>query len=304
MRFERTRLLRGVLGIFAMIAISGTPALAQQPAPLFPQSLAELTRLNDDTYAFRSGGYVSMFIVTDEGVIVVDPIGGGNNRGNPAALKAAIAAITDQPVRYLVYSHSAPDHGTGGVVFADTAEFVGHVNTAAELAERADPLTPVPTIAFDDGLWLELGGKRVELRWLGLSPSDTYITVHYRNVLMVVDNIRIRSVAFSDLPSASAETFIAMIERLEADPSWDTFIYGHSAGSQAFGTREEAARYREYLQDLTGAVRAARAAGLADNSEEMLAAVRAELSPRYGDWPSFANGLAPNVRGVIRWWSA
>ena len=46
-------------------------------------------------------------------------------------------------------------------MFADTAEFVGQVNTAADLEARADPTTPVPTIAFDESLWLELGGNVV-----------------------------------------------------------------------------------------------------------------------------------------------
>jgi glyoxylase-like metal-dependent hydrolase (beta-lactamase superfamily II) len=244
-----------------------------------------------------------MFVTTDEGVIVVDPIGGGNNRNNPAALKAAIATVTERPVRYVVYSHGAADHGSGGEVFADTAEFVGHRNTLVELEAANDPRRPVPGIAFDEGLSLELGGKRVELHSAGLSPRDTYITVHYRNVLMAVDNIRFGSIAFSDLPSASAETFIAFVERLEADPSWDTLIYGHATGMRATGTRQETREYREYLQDLTAAIRAARAAGLPDNSDEMVAAVRAELAPRYGTLANFTNGLAANIRGVIRWWS-
>jgi glyoxylase-like metal-dependent hydrolase (beta-lactamase superfamily II) len=288
-----------------MLAASafGAPVAAQQPPPTFPQSLAELTRLNEDTYAFRSGGYVSMFITTDEGVIVVDPIGGGNNVNNPQALKAAIATVTDQPVRYLIYSHAAADHGSGGEVFAETAEFVGHRNTLAVLEAANDPRRPVPTIAFDESLALELGGKTVELRWAALGPRDNYLTVHYRNVLMAVDNLRIRSIAFSDLPFASGEGNIAFIERLEADPNWEFFLYGHSSGPVGVGTRDDVRQYREYLEDLLVAIRAARAAGHADNSDEMVAAVRGELAERYGTWDGFANNLGANIRGVIRWWS-
>jgi hypothetical protein len=49
------------------------------------------------------------------------------------------------------------------------------------------------------------------------------------------------------------------------------------------------------------AVRAARQAGLADNSDGMVAFARAALEPRYGAWPDFGSRLAPNIRGVIRW---
>ena len=51
------------------------------------------------------------------------------------------------------------------------------------------------------------------------------------------------------------------------------------------------------------AVRETQAAGLADNSEEMVNAVRAALEPRYGAWTNFQNGLAGNITGVLRWWS-
>jgi hypothetical protein len=34
----------------------------------------------------------------------------------------------------------------------------------------------------------------------------------------------------------------------------------------------------------------------------MVAAVRVELTPRYGTLANFTNGLPANIRGVIRWW--
>jgi tetrahydromethanopterin S-methyltransferase subunit B len=51
------------------------------------------------------------------------------------------------------------------------------------------------------------------------------------------------------------------------------------------------------------AVREARVAGQADNSEEMVATVRTSLEPRYGTWANFPNGLASNISGVLRWWN-
>ena len=292
-----------VLALVALLAVTAAPVAAQQPAP-FPRYLVELAQLNEDTYAVRIGGYSSVFITTDEGVILVDPIGGGGNSpNNPETLKTIIAGVTDQPVRYMIYSHSAQDHGAGADAFADTAELVGHRNTLTALEAREDPRMPPPSIAFDEALSLELGGKRVELRWSALNERDSYVTVHYRNVLVAIDNIRLRQIAFSDLPSASPEAFIDWMRGLEADPSWDMFIYGHANGRDFIGTRNDAAQHREYLQDLTAAIREARASGAADNSEEMVAAVRARLAPRYSSWVGFATGLEANIRGVLRWWS-
>ena len=46
-------------------------ALAQEATP--GALSADLQQFADDTYAFVNSGYISLFIVTDEGVIATDP---------------------------------------------------------------------------------------------------------------------------------------------------------------------------------------------------------------------------------------
>ena len=49
------------------------------------------------------------------------------------------------PVRYVLYTHHDWDHASGGVVFADTAEFVGqaqHARGARRLRPGSPPLPP------------------------------------------------------------------------------------------------------------------------------------------------------------------
>src|SRR5215211_44078 len=106
-RSRLTRMSRVVAIVVALAASTWLyPATAQQPAPL-PQSVSELIQVREDVYAFRYLGHVSLFVPTDEGVVVVEPIGGGVNPQAPVALKGAISSITAQPVRWLVYSHAA-----------------------------------------------------------------------------------------------------------------------------------------------------------------------------------------------------
>jgi glyoxylase-like metal-dependent hydrolase (beta-lactamase superfamily II) len=69
-----------------------------------------------------------------------DPI----NRDFARWLKSELAARFKVPVRFVLYTHRDWDHASGGVVFADTAEFVGHVNMLKALAPPAGnaPLAP------------------------------------------------------------------------------------------------------------------------------------------------------------------
>ena len=109
------------MAIWLLLAL-GPPVFAQ---PTRPDN--EITKLADDVYLFRHQFHQAIFIMTPEGVIVTDPI----NADAAAWLKAEIKKLTDQPVRYVVYSHHHSDHITGGSVFADQATFMSHAASSA-----------------------------------------------------------------------------------------------------------------------------------------------------------------------------
>jgi glyoxylase-like metal-dependent hydrolase (beta-lactamase superfamily II) len=136
----------------------------------------ELREVAEDTYAFVSGGYVSFFVVTDAGVIATDP-SSQNGPERAEAYAAAIASVTEQPVRYLIYSHEHADHAIGGDVFAETATFVSHRNAVQPIADLGEPRAPVPTISFSDEMAIELGGTTVELYYAGRNHSDSSIVL-------------------------------------------------------------------------------------------------------------------------------
>jgi len=81
-------------------------------------------------YWAHNDNHRTVFLVTPEGVIMSDPI----NRDFARWLKAEIATRHKVPVRYVLYTHKDWDHASGGVVFADTATFVGHANMRAGVA--------------------------------------------------------------------------------------------------------------------------------------------------------------------------
>ena len=99
-----------------------------------------IVNITGQLYRAQNNNHYTVFLVTPEGIIMSDPI----NRDFARWLKAEYATRFKVPVRYVLYTHRDWDHASGGVVFADTAEFVGHRNMLAALAPPAGnpPLTP------------------------------------------------------------------------------------------------------------------------------------------------------------------
>jgi len=268
-------------------------------AQQFPQSVGEVTRLAEDVYAFRSLNHQGIFIVTDAGVIATDPIGQTNPR-SPALYRAAIAAVTDAPIRYVVYSHDHQDHNEGGFAFAGEAEFVAHRQAAEKIAARADSQSgrsPVPTTLVDDSLSLDLGGKRVELLHLGRNHSDNSLLVHYpaRRMVFGVDFVRVnnllapaalRLTAPQGAWDAYLDEWTASLERVEA-LDFDMLVPGHPP---LMGTKADVSLLREYMIESKAAYMAAAASGVTAG-DALTAALDDALKPKYGQVGGYATSI-------------
>ena len=281
-----------------MPALGTEPLVYREPRM---ETVAELARVAPDVYLVRHQNHVALFIVAaDAGVILVDPIGLLNPRV-PALIKAAIGTVTDQPVRYVVYSHSSADHSSGGAAFADTAEFVGHRLTAERMAAANNPTSPPPTLTFDTRHTLDLGGRKLDLYPADLWQQDDYVIVHdpTARLVMFVDLVQPRNVPFRRLlghPDRIVERLGWLAETLD----FDTLVSGHATPHMT-GSKADVLEAAEYYPDLSHAIDQARAGGLADLSPEMHRAVRQTLSPRYGGWRRFDEMVDLNIEGMLRW---
>jgi len=82
----------------------------------------EIIKITDDLYRARNGLWYSLFLVTGDGIVLVDPI----STEFATWLKTQFdERFPGRPVRYVIYSHSHWDHIEGGAIFAATAHFVG-----------------------------------------------------------------------------------------------------------------------------------------------------------------------------------
>jgi glyoxylase-like metal-dependent hydrolase (beta-lactamase superfamily II) len=258
----------------------------------------ELIRVAEDVYSFRYANHATIFIVSEEGVVTADPLGQQSPEA-PHLLKAAIRSVTQQPVRYVVITHWGADHGMGGAAFADTATFIAHPITAQRMAEANDPTSPVPDRLVDDRLSLQLGGKQIDVLHPGPTYGDDYLVVDYpaRRMSFAVDFVGGDAVPFGSFPLGYVEDWAETLRSIETNLRPETILLGHRP---AVVPGQALLDTRQYLLDLMAAIREARAAGQADNSEQMVASVRAALTPRYAAWRNFDRFLADNIAGATR----
>ena len=120
MRARRLAVLTAVLVMTACGSIAGA-----QPRAIYQQTQykgQEIGKLTGDVYYARMDDYVSVFMVTPDGIVLVEPIG----TEFATWLKGELATRFKVPVKYVIYSHHHWDHGSGAAVYADTARIIGH----------------------------------------------------------------------------------------------------------------------------------------------------------------------------------
>ena len=247
----------------------------------------EITNIAGDLYRFQNNFHFSVFLVTDDGIIATDPI----NAEAAEWLKAELASRFGQPVRYLIYSHDHADHISGGEVFADTAIVVAHENAKTQIIGEGRP-TAVPDVTFRDGMTIELGGKSVELAYVGKNHSDNSIVMTFpeERTLFAVDFIPVRTLAFRDFGDAYIPEWIDSLKAVEA-MDFDILAPGHGS----LGTPEDVTAFRGYMEDLRAEVLASLRAGR--TLEETQQAVTLDA---YKDWGQYENWLPLNIAGMYQ----
>jgi glyoxylase-like metal-dependent hydrolase (beta-lactamase superfamily II) len=136
---DRTMAIAVLLGLAAQLAATG--GADAQPRQWYQQTEyqgREIGRLTGDVYYARQDDYVSGFMVTPDGIVLVEPVG----TEMATWLKSELEARFDVPVRYVIYSHVDWDHGSGADVW-DEAQTIGQEKLVSRLA-MPPANTPLP----------------------------------------------------------------------------------------------------------------------------------------------------------------
>ena len=274
-------------GAIAML-LTATPAAPQAPNH-------ETTRVAEGVYRFRWQGHNGLFVVTPAGVVAFDPI-------SPQAAAAYATEIKrvapGASLRAIVYSHSDADHATGArALMAGMGQqgvaIIAHEAAVPHIRRAADPELPLPTVTFADRHVLEVGGRRIELHFLGRSHSDNMLVgfVPDAGIVFAVDFVSNDRVAYQQLPGWYFPDILHAITGM-LDLPFSKVVFGHGPD----GDRATIQRQLVYYDDLRAAVRQAIASGLTEEQ-----AVTQVKLPAYARWGQYDAWFPMNVRGMYRW---
>jgi glyoxylase-like metal-dependent hydrolase (beta-lactamase superfamily II) len=239
-----------VSALLATAAMSGT-AWSQAATPARPQIETRKVEGTDNVYIFRNGNHQAMFVVTKAGVIATDPVAYGRPTGGQQYI-AEIKKVSDQPIKYLIYSHHHFDHIAGGKAFKDAgAKIVAHKNATARLKQLQDPATPVPDESVSDrGRTIKLGGTTLELRYVGRNHSDSTLVMRLpkEKIVFVVDLLPIARMpgrGMIDFYPLEAEESVKKILAMD----WERLIPGHPDSGGRLGTKKDAEQQLALMKD-------------------------------------------------------
>jgi glyoxylase-like metal-dependent hydrolase (beta-lactamase superfamily II) len=253
------------------------PDAAKGP-PINPAKGYRVQSLGRGLYMVTENIYQSLFLVYEEGVVLVDA---------PPSLttfiKAAVAEVTTQPITHIIYTHAHADHIAGaGRISAPV--IIAHAETKRLLQRDHDSNRPLPTQTFSDNLSLRVGSQVLELSYHGNAhqPGNIFVYAPEQRVLMAVDLIfpgwiPYRNFALAqDIPGYFQQ--VAAIEAMD----FDILVAGHVA---RVGTKADVTRQRKFNDDLkVAAARALKATqpgiGLSPQDKDNAWALAANFSDR------------------------
>ena len=169
--------------IFSCLIFSASSFAQQRETPP-----VKLDKLSDRLFQILGGrGANGGVYIGDDGVLVIDA------KSNEESVKQTIAEIekvTNQPIKYLVNTHSDGDHIAGNRFFPESVTFVAHEKCREEFfhprrdgkpSEWSSPeLAPfVPSMTYRHKMDIYLGAKKVELWYFGVGHTKGDTVVYF-----------------------------------------------------------------------------------------------------------------------------
>jgi len=266
----------------------------------------EVVKLAEGVYGFigKEGAANSGFVVTEEGVIVIDTQG---PKDLALRLKKKIRETTDKPILYVINTHFHGDHTYGNQYFKEAKEIIAHENTKKNLIEKDKEnrdqfkrffgekslegfeLT-LPTKTIKDTFTLQAGGKTIKLAYLGKGHTDGDIIIYLPAERVIFGGDLLYKDRLPWLGDAYISEWIETLDKLKV---FDAGIY--VPGHGGVGDFDILLNLQHYLIDLQSEVKQYIKNG--KTIDEM----KKEISlPKYEDWFKYHEWLPFNAEKAYR----
>ncbi len=208
------------------------------------------------------------FVVTDEGVVLVDP--GGSYQG-AAKIHEMIRQVTEQPVKVVINSGGQDHRWLGNGYFKERgARIIASVAAVADQRARLQDqmfmlgnLVGVEGMAgteaahadetFDERTSFTLGGTTFELRKVGPAhtPGDTLVWLPEQRVVFSGDVVYVGRM-LGVMPHSSSRHWIEAFEAM-AELAPQTVVPGHGPAADLARARADSLDYLVFLREAVGA---------------------------------------------------
>ena len=149
------------------------------------------TNLGNGVYLLNWQGGDSLILVGDDGVLLVDT----SVAAMGDKIEAAIAKVSDKPIKLIVNTHAHADHfGANQALAKDGATIVAHETLRERMAKgftafnRAIPPAPaaaLPTVTYTDAMTLFFNGETVQLFHPPNAHTDSDTLVHLKRANVI-----------------------------------------------------------------------------------------------------------------------
>jgi cyclase len=198
-------MIRGGLAVAAGFLLLSGAARAQQPPsaatppppPDFSKVEIKATDLGDNVYMLEGQGGNITVAVANNGIIMVD----GQYAPLHDKIKAAIATLSNLPIKYLINTHYHGDHTGGNELFAKDGVIVvaqenvkkrleaGTTNGLTGVKTPPAPAGALPSDTYMNFSKIRLPGRVADLKYIpnAHTDGDTYVWFKTANVLATGD---------------------------------------------------------------------------------------------------------------------
>ncbi len=237
-------------GLLALSPKNLLASLLQQPA-------YKITMLRNDIGIFTERGGTIAFLLSPEGIVVVD-----SEFPDPAKhLIDELKKKSEKPFKLLINTHHHGDHTGGNIAFKDMVEHVvGHENCLANYKrvseqQKSTDKQLFQDITFTDSWKHKIGKERIRAYYFGAAHTNGDAIFHFEhaNIAHMGDLMFNRRHPVIDRSAgASIQNWVVVLDKTVKHFNKDTmFVFGHALDPEKVtGTKEDLSLFKDYFEKL------------------------------------------------------